>query len=177
MTEDTTEPDRSDDPVATDGTRQSTDAEAASDVGDEPADAAESRTSDSEAADTGVSQTDDGPTETTGPDEQYCSSCGSIVKKAAEICPNCGVRQSGSPGGTSEKNPGAAALLSFFITGAGQIYNGQVGKGLILMVVQAVNVLLMFVLIGFLTYFVVWAFAIYDAYSVAERLNRGDTTP
>ena len=28
-----------------------------------------------------------------GADEQYCSSCGEVVKKKAEICPNCGVRQ------------------------------------------------------------------------------------
>lgn len=29
-------------------------------------------------------------------DEQYCSSCGEIIKEAAEICPECGVRQSES---------------------------------------------------------------------------------
>ena len=28
-----------------------------------------------------------------GADEQYCSSCGEVIKKEAEICPNCGVRQ------------------------------------------------------------------------------------
>lgn len=27
-----------------------------------------------------------------GPNEQYCHSCGDIIKKEAEICPNCGVR-------------------------------------------------------------------------------------
>ena len=27
-----------------------------------------------------------------GPDEQFCSSCGEIIKKLAEICPKCGVR-------------------------------------------------------------------------------------
>lgn len=26
-------------------------------------------------------------------DEKYCESCGSIIKKAAELCPKCGVRQ------------------------------------------------------------------------------------
>lgn len=29
-----------------------------------------------------------------GADEKYCESCGEIVKKEAEICPNCGVRVS-----------------------------------------------------------------------------------
>lgn len=28
------------------------------------------------------------------------------------------------------KNPGIAAVLSFLITGLGQIYNGQIGKGI-----------------------------------------------
>jgi uncharacterized membrane protein YhaH (DUF805 family) len=28
-----------------------------------------------------------------GIDEVYCSSCGAIIKKEAEICPKCGVRQ------------------------------------------------------------------------------------
>jgi hypothetical protein len=31
-----------------------------------------------------------------GADEQYCSSCGEVIKKKAEICPNCGVRQQGA---------------------------------------------------------------------------------
>ena len=28
-----------------------------------------------------------------GPDEAFCIECGSVVKKKAEICPECGVRQ------------------------------------------------------------------------------------
>lgn len=32
-----------------------------------------------------------------GLDECFCSSCGSVVKKAAEICPKCGVRQRPAP--------------------------------------------------------------------------------
>ncbi|GHU77139.1 hypothetical protein FACS189461_5380 [Spirochaetia bacterium] len=31
--------------------------------------------------------------QTAGPDEKYCFSCGCIIKKAAEICPRCGVDQ------------------------------------------------------------------------------------
>jgi len=27
------------------------------------------------------------------PDEMFCSSCGAVIKKEAEICPKCGVRQ------------------------------------------------------------------------------------
>ena len=40
---------------------------------------------------------------TKGLDEKFCSSCGSIIKIAAEICPKCGVRQFGqAPVSTNE---------------------------------------------------------------------------
>jgi TM2 domain-containing membrane protein YozV len=70
------------------------------------------------------------------------------------------------------KNPGIAAVLSFFWAGVGQIYNGQIIKGLILIVVQMVNAALMFVLIGFITYPIVWIWGVYDAYKTAERHNK-----
>ncbi len=70
------------------------------------------------------------------------------------------------------RNPGIAAVLSFFWTGVGQIYNGEIVKGIILILVQMVNALLMFVLIGFITYPIVWIWGMYDAYKVAERMNR-----
>jgi TM2 domain-containing membrane protein YozV len=72
------------------------------------------------------------------------------------------------------KSAGLAAVLSFFVSGLGQIYNGQIIKGLIVIVVQAINVLLMNVLIGFLTFAVVWVWAIFDAYRVAEKINAGE---
>lgn len=115
----------------------------------------------------------DEPAATTGPDEQYCSSCGEIIKKEAEICPHCGVRQQQS----QQKNPGLAAVLSVFFTGVGQIYNGQVGKGLVLMLIQFVNLLLIAVFVGIITGFIVWVYAIYDAYSVAEKINQGEIEP
>ena len=72
---------------------------------------------------------------------------------------------------TSAKNPGLAAVLSFFFSGLGQIYNGQILKGLLFMVVQVVNFVLAFVVIGLFTGFVVWVWAIVDAYTSAELLN------
>ena len=37
------------------------------------------------------------PKPTLGADEQFCSSCGEVIKKAAEICPKCGVRLRDAP--------------------------------------------------------------------------------
>lgn len=113
-------------------------------------------------------------------DEAYCTTCGEIVKRRAEICPECGTRRKPAPQSATtskanssapEKDPGVAAVLSFFYSGLGQIYNGQVGKGIVLMIAQGVNVLLMFVLIGLVTFPLVWVFGIYDAYQQAEQIN------
>ena len=69
------------------------------------------------------------------------------------------------------KSAGLAAVLSFLIPSLGQIYNGHIVKGLILVVVQTVNVALMHVLIGFVFYPIVLGYAIFDAYRSAERIN------
>lgn len=72
------------------------------------------------------------------------------------------------------KDAGVATLLSFFLPGAGQIYNGQVGKGLaFLLVTIFVNFPLMFVGVGFLTGLITWIWAMIDAHSSAEKINRG----
>jgi len=69
------------------------------------------------------------------------------------------------------KSAGLAAVLSFLIPGLGQIYNGQIVKGLILVVLQAINVALMHVLVGFVIYPIVLVYAVFDAYWSAERIN------
>lgn len=73
------------------------------------------------------------------------------------------------------KDAGVATLLSFFIPGAGQIYNGQTGKGLaFLLVTIFVNFPLMFVGVGFLTGLITWIWGMIDAHSSADRINRGE---
>ncbi len=72
---------------------------------------------------------------------------------------------------TPPKNSGIAAVLSFFWSGAGQIYNGQIGKGLLFIVLHVVCALLCIVLIGIPLLFALWVWSIYDAYSTAEQIN------
>jgi len=57
------------------------------------------------------------------------------IRPDAKICPKCGVEQTR----TALKNPGLAAVASFFFAGLGQIYNGEIGKGVLLMVVQVLT--------------------------------------
>jgi TM2 domain-containing membrane protein YozV len=73
------------------------------------------------------------------------------------------------------KDAGVATLLSFFLPGAGQLYNGQVGKGVAFILVSIfVNFPLMFIGIGFLTALATWIWAMIDAHSSAEKINRGE---
>lgn len=64
-----------------------------------------------------------------------------------------------------EHQPGMALLLSLILCGTGQIYNGEVSKGIMMMVLCF---LLWFVLLGWVVH--IWS--IVDSVVVAERLNR-----
>lgn len=72
----------------------------------------------------------------------------------------------------SGKSAGLAAVLSFLWCGLGQIYNGQILKGVLLVVCYFVSWALMFVLIGFVTTPILWIVGMVDAYRTAEDLNR-----
>ena len=69
------------------------------------------------------------------------------------------------------KSAGLAAVLSFLLPGLGQIYNGQIFKGIVLVVMDAINAALMFILVGFVTHAITVIYAVYDAYKTAERIN------
>jgi TM2 domain-containing membrane protein YozV len=53
-------------------------------------------------------------------DEMFCSSCGEIIKKEAEICPKCGVRHKQPPSTTiansSKKDWLTTLLLAIFLS-------------------------------------------------------------
>ena len=96
-------------------------------------------------------------------DEKYCFSCGSVIKKAAEICPKCGVNQNSrsstaaidvyctscgksikkdatacpfcgvTQGNAGEKNKTTAILLCLF-TGVGhRFYTGKTGTAIVML--------------------------------------------
>lgn len=69
------------------------------------------------------------------------------------------------------KSPGVATVLSFFFMGLGQIYNGQIGKGIAFIVSYVVSFLLMFVGIGFITTPILWIWGMVDANNSAQRIN------
>lgn len=72
------------------------------------------------------------------------------------------------------KNPGAAAVLSFFVPGLGQIYNGNFGSGLFHLLTHAIGVMV-FVYFSFCfgigIVLINAAIACYSAYHDAEDYN------
>jgi len=127
----------------------------------------------------------------------YCEACGNVI--VGPSCTHCGtaitvaapvpVRSTGTGVAGAQpaiyppnqppaiiaiapKNPGVAAVLSFFFVGLGQIYNGQIGKGIVLIVAYIFSILLIFVFIGIITTPLLWIFGMIDAYQTADRLNR-----
>jgi TM2 domain-containing membrane protein YozV len=64
------------------------------------------------------------------------------------------------------KEPGVALLLSFFMPGLGQIYNGDVGKGIIFFISFWI---LVWVFIGW----IIWIWALVDAHQSATNINMG----
>lgn len=113
---------------------------------------------------------------------KFCANCGFEMPKSTKFCPECGSSTDSAPKVvnnvnnsvvSSDKNPVLAAILSFLIVGLGQIYLGLNKKGIILFVAAVISGFLMLVIIGWITWLLVWGYAIYDAYNSAEKMCNG----
>jgi len=95
-------------------------------------------------------------------DSKFCINCGKSLKLVTPV--DDGIRSSPSTNKryAQGKNPTLATILSVLLTGLGQIYNGDVMKG----VIMFVGVLILsFTIIGSLA---IWVWSIIDAYQVAK---------
>jgi len=86
-----------------------------------------------------------------------CADC-LVVVKGENYCKDC-VAAKVNQEKKEERSPVLAAILSFIIAGLGQIYNGQIGKG---------------ILIFFTGWLIIpWIIGIVDAYKIAKKINQG----
>jgi len=73
----------------------------------------------------------------------------------------------------TRKDPTIAAILSLFINGLGQIYNGDIKRGITILVVQIIQgVLAPFIYITYISGIIVWIWNIFDAANDAKEINR-----
>jgi TM2 domain-containing membrane protein YozV len=107
----------------------------------------------------------------------FCKRCGAANKEDARFCKECSgaLIASDAPADRytmqEAKSPGLAAVLSFFICGLGQIYNGQIVKGIAMLIAYTISWYLIFAIIGLVTTPILWLWGMVDAYRTAERLN------
>ncbi len=69
------------------------------------------------------------------------------------------------------KNPSHATVLSFFWMGLGQIYNDQLLKGIIFMILYSISVALISVYVGLITTPALWIWGMVDANKTAKAIN------
>jgi tetratricopeptide (TPR) repeat protein len=93
-------------------------------------------------------------TEMLGDETGTCLSCGKIIRERAK-----------SP---ELKSPLLAAIMSFLIPGLGQMYTGNTLRGILLLIGAFVGFIILLV-----PGFIVLAYAVYDAYKTAKKINSG----
>lgn len=117
-----------------------------------------------------MSTTEGNPSEP-GPDEVRCHKCKSAIYEQAEICPECGTRQRAPPGNDDGK-PLISAVISLVVPGLGQMYNREFIRGIAFMFAFYGGYFVTQSILGIggfeLVLFGVWAYAIYDAYSLGS---------
>ncbi|MBP2145102.1 TM2 domain-containing membrane protein YozV [Methanofollis sp. W23] len=95
----------------------------------------------------------------------YCPNCGTPIKERdGAVCPNCGAHF--SP--TKQKNLAIALICAISCPGLGQVYNGEIGKGVLVLLGTAVGTLLL------IPGLIVYLYGIYDGYRTAEKMNAGE---
>jgi TM2 domain-containing membrane protein YozV len=69
------------------------------------------------------------------------------------------------------KNPAIGVLVSFFLPGVGSMVNGDVGRGVIILVVYVVGWIMSLFLIGIPILIGAWIWGMVDGYLSAQRWN------
>lgn len=101
-----------------------------------------------------------------------CEEC-NVPMNGRNVCKNC-IGVMASQRQVNRREPFLALIFSFLLPGLGQIYNGDTNNGIILIVATVVAWFLTSVCVGLFVFICIWVYAMYDAYTRAERINRGE---
>jgi TM2 domain-containing membrane protein YozV len=88
---------------------------------------------------------------------------------AGQMQPGYAMRPDGMV--VAPKNPAVSLLASFFIPGLGSMLNGDVSKGVVILVCYLISAVLTLVIIGIFGLFGFWIFGMVDAYNGARAWN------
>jgi serine/threonine protein kinase len=83
-------------------------------------------------------------------DESFCSSCGAIIKKEAEICPHCGVRQKKPDSESSGKWVAVLVLNIIGLNWISRLITGHIFTGIMLLLLEILSVATLFIGIGWI---------------------------
>ncbi len=124
------------------------------------------------------------------PGAKFCESCGTVLPAGQQATPmdqqyaqapppyQAAPQYQGAPpygqpmyAPMPLKNAGLAAILALIIPGAGHIYLGRIGEGLMYLIVCIVLGVLFFLLVTIVVLLILWVWQIYDAYNKANQYN------
>jgi predicted amidophosphoribosyltransferase len=104
--------------------------------------------------------------------KSYCYNCGVNVKEEQEICIDCGVSLNKKPTNSSSQKsqePWLMALLSFLITGLGQMIMGQVKKG----AAWLIGGFFLAIFTAGISIFIIIPLVVIDAFLIAKKIKEG----
>ena len=116
----------------------------------------------------------------------FCSKCGKEVAEEMNVCLYCGNplrvmpiqrETSFSRVTVGTKNSGLAAVFSLIIPGLGQIYAGQIGRGLLFLflgipMTVVIALLFFWLILPLFLPLAFWIWNIFDAYNICNDYNR-----
>ena len=117
-------------------------------------------------------------------ENNYCTNCGELIaNENSKVCTNCGKphwlsqTETGRENGCSaekmicvkEKSTFIAVTLSFFFAGFGQVYNGRLKKGLLMMLGYWIGIIFMGI-----PSLIIWIYSMYNANDEANKMNTGE---
>ena len=118
-----------------------------------------------------------------GTEKNFCASCGKRVNANQAVCINCGcaltnkarkISFGGKTISSGEKSAKKATILSCLLVGLGQIYLGQVTKGIVIFVSGVILQILTLWAFG-IGGVVIWIIAMIDANKIGKKIEAGQS--
>lgn len=104
-------------------------------------------------------------------EKNFCATCGESLNSNQEMCVRCGtsIRNNSAAVSGSELEPWLAGVISFLLTGLGQIIMGQGKKGALILVGSMIIAMITFGVSALVTI----PLATVDAYLIAKKKKAG----